>query len=636
MKASIRIVAAHWLVALPLVAFVAIVSAFSVLWLVQQSIAGDRLAELQTAAESTAKRLNDLTLNGPLMGAASFVGTTDPVIRRLALNQSSDDDPEAMQRLAQLRSQFGAGEAFVADAKGRIAAYSLEGGAVSGTGKNIGFRPYFRQAMQGRANVYAAVGTNTAKRGLYFAVPIKDEQGAPIGLLAVKVGLEEVDALFGLRATPSLLISPQGVVFSGNRSEWLFNLAGSSDRERIAAIQALKQFGNVFNWGATPRLPFDPDAAFGRWGDVDLGIASAALAWPDEAGKWSVVLTDDRSAWLSDERRFGILVGTGVMAGLLALVVVFLVRAQAQRQAARERLNQSLIQLAQEKEEVERALNRLNEAHAALNQANHHINESIRYASRIQTSLLPDNRSLDGMLHDIAVGWSPRDVVGGDFYWVGRFGDRCIIAVMDCTGHGVPGAFMTAIVASVLDRILHEHCHDNPAMILQLLNRLVKNSLRQQEQTKSQTMESDDGLDAAVCLIDTKKRSLTFAGAGIPLLYRQGDTMVQIKGDRQSLGYRTSRVDYLYTNHVVDLGPGMTFYLATDGTTDQVGGPNGRLFGRKRLIETLQALGDRPAQEQLDCVMQALESYRQGETPRDDMTMIVFTPLHLGLAAESA
>ncbi|HLN24154.1 MAG TPA: SpoIIE family protein phosphatase [Patescibacteria group bacterium] len=284
-------------------------------------------------------------------------------------------------------------------------------------------------------------------------------------------------------------------------------------------------------------------------------------------------------------------------------------------------------ELARQKDGVERALAQLNAAHAELNKVNRHINESIRYASRIQTSLLPDNSSLDGMLHDIAVGWSPRDVVGGDFYWIGRFGDRCIISVMDCTGHGVPGAFMTAIVASVLDRILHEHCHDDPAMILQLLNRLVKASLRQEQHEHAGDIASDDGLDAAICLIDNQRGTLTYAGANIPLLYAVDNHIHEVKGDRHSLGYRTSRADFAFTNHVVPMTAGMAFYLATDGVTDQVGGPHRRLFGRRRLSAALRDGLELSMHEQMQRIFLILSDYRGEESRRDDMTFIGFVPL---------
>jgi len=293
-----------------------------------------------------------------------------------------------------------------------------------------------------------------------------------------------------------------------------------------------------------------------------------------------------------------------------------------------QRVQDRTLELAREKEGVERALTQLNAAHAELNKVNRHINESIRYASRIQTSLLPDGAQTEGMLHDIAVGWAPRDVVGGDFYWIGRFGNRCLIAIMDCTGHGVPGAFMTAIVASVLDRILHEHCHDDPAMILQLLNKLVKSSLRQENHdAATDLLATDDGLDAAICLVDSDRDILTYAGANISLIHTTGAGLHEIKGDRQSLGYRTSQADFTFTNHVMPLEPGQSFYLATDGVTDQVGGPTRRLFGRRRLLQALEGGRELAMHQQMERVFMILADYRGQEPRRDDLTFIGFTPL---------
>jgi serine phosphatase RsbU (regulator of sigma subunit) len=290
-------------------------------------------------------------------------------------------------------------------------------------------------------------------------------------------------------------------------------------------------------------------------------------------------------------------VGLGGVAGLLALTVE-----QAKRRSEC---------LAREKEVVERA--------------NHRINDSIRYASRIQGALLPDGQALKGLVHDMAVGWWPRDVVGGDFYWAGRFGSRGLIALMDCTGHGVPGAFMTAIVATQLDRILHEHCYDDPARILGLLNRLVKASLRQEEARPGFDLGSDDGLDAALCLIDPEQGHLIFAGANLPLFYGHGGVVEEIKGDHHSLGYRSSQADYAFTNRQIELHPGDSFYLATDGVSDQVGGPSHRLFGRRRLAEALGLGWGQPMGAQIERLAAHLAGYRDGELPRDDMTIIGVT-----------
>lgn len=273
--------------------------------------------------------------------------------------------------------------------------------------------------------------------------------------------------------------------------------------------------------------------------------------------------------------------------------------------------------LRQAKDDAERALDQLAAANAS-------IREGIRYAQRIQQSLLPAPDAHAGLLEDVAVAWHPLDAVGGDYYWIGAIDGRCVVAVMDCTGHGVPGAFMTAIVASSLARILQDHGHEDPARILATLNRLVRDALRQD----SPDAASNDGLDAAICVIDPKARRLSFAGANLPLLYHDGGGLALhlVKGDRHSLGYHDSSPDLTFRRHDLDLEPGMRFYLFTDGMVDQVGGPNRRLFGRRRMEDLLRAGSDLPLAEQLRHLLGALAEYRGAEPRRDDLTFVGFVP----------
>ncbi|WP_249208991.1 SpoIIE family protein phosphatase [Magnetospirillum sulfuroxidans] len=280
-------------------------------------------------------------------------------------------------------------------------------------------------------------------------------------------------------------------------------------------------------------------------------------------------------------------------------------------------------ELAREKEGVERALAQLNLANTELEKANRDINDGIRYASRIQTALLPDQGALSGVVDELAVGWQPLDMVGGDYYWAGSFDSMGVIAVMDCTGHGVPGAFMTAVVASSFSRILHHHGHEDPAEMLTQLNRLVKTALRQDRDSAV----SNDGLDAAICVIDRAKATLTFAGANLPLLVAENGGLRQVRGDRMSLGYLDSPEDYRFSAHSMSITPGSAFYLYTDGVTDQVGGDNNRLFGRRRLQEVLAEMGTRPVTEQMDALFQQLSQWRGEQRRRDDMTFVAFRPL---------
>lgn len=286
------------------------------------------------------------------------------------------------------------------------------------------------------------------------------------------------------------------------------------------------------------------------------------------------------------------------------------------------RVQDRTAELAREKEGVERALAQLNVANADLEKANSYINDGIRYASRIQTALLPDQGALVGVVDELAVGWHPLDIVGGDYYWAGAFGSKCVIAVMDCTGHGVPGAFMTAVVASSFSRILHHHGHDDPAEMLTQLNRLVKSALRQDRDSAV----SNDGLDAGICVIDRDNGQVTFAGANLPLLIGEAGQFRLLRGDRMSLGYLDSPEDYRFHAQMVPFTKGTAFYLFTDGVTDQVGEEVRQLFGRKRLQGVLTEVAERPLNEQMDVVLQRLTQWRGGQRRRDDMTFLAFRP----------
>lgn len=280
------------------------------------------------------------------------------------------------------------------------------------------------------------------------------------------------------------------------------------------------------------------------------------------------------------------------------------------------RVEERTAALARETEELQRAKTQLEMANAF-------ISDGIRYASRIQNALLPAPGALDAVVDEAAVAWMPLDIVGGDYWWTGHFDGKAVVAVIDCTGHGVPGAFMTAVVASSLNRILHHHCHDDPGEVLRELNRLVKTALRQDREGAM----SDDGLDAAICVIDRAKGSLRFAGANLPLLVGDGDGLRVIKGNRVSLGYVSTPLECRFTTHEVAFAPGTTFYLFTDGVTDHLGGEKRRLFGRRRVEAALSAVAALPLDDQMAALMAALDAWRGAEPRRDDLTFVAFRPL---------
>ena len=279
-----------------------------------------------------------------------------------------------------------------------------------------------------------------------------------------------------------------------------------------------------------------------------------------------------------------------------------------------EEYNRTLEQKVQERTQE------LNVSLLNVEKANQKIMESLQYAKVIQRSLLPNQEQLKTYLPESFFLWMPRDVVGGDIFYTEYLDDRIVIVVMDCTGHGVPGAFMTMIATSGLKRILQEDgCH-RPGEILQRLNVLVKTSLQQD----THYALSDDGLDAAICMLKPKEKVLLFAGAKLPLFFVRGAEVHLLKGNRQSLGYKRSRLDFQFTDQTIKMTPDMVFYMATDGFLDQLGGKKNRRFGSGRFKKLLREHHQKPFDQQQTLFLQVFQEYKGGKETQDDVTVVGF------------
>jgi len=246
--------------------------------------------------------------------------------------------------------------------------------------------------------------------------------------------------------------------------------------------------------------------------------------------------------------------------------------------------------------------------------------DSIQYAKIIQTSLLPNIADVKTYLPNSFFLWLPRNVVGGDIIYMDSFEDGFLLAVIDCTGHGVPGAFMTMVASTSLRRITQdEKCYE-PAKILKRLNMMVKTSLQQD----TEHAHSDDGLDAAICCIKPKEKTLHFAGAKLPLYYNKEEQLNIIIGDRQSLGYKNSNLEFEFSTRTVKIEAGMSFYLSTDGFIDQLGGDKRFPFGNKRFRMLLQEIRHLSFEEQSKKMMQAFKEYQGDNDRQDDVTVVGF------------
>ncbi len=262
----------------------------------------------------------------------------------------------------------------------------------------------------------------------------------------------------------------------------------------------------------------------------------------------------------------------------------------------------------------------LNEAMSDLEESNRKTIDSIQYAQRIQNSLLPDENEWNKFPLKHFIIWQPRDIVGGDIYHVEDVSSGFVVALFDCTGHGVPGALITMIAMSAIRRItIDEGCLD-PAEILSRLNTVVKTSLHQDTDFAS----SDDGLDAAICYVNTESNTLTYAGARMKLTFIQDNRLTIIKGDRQSIGYKRSDPAFGFNNHTIQIQKGMVFYLYSDGITDQLGGEKQFPFGNRRIGDLLLAHHTRTFAEQQNIILNTYDEYKGNGEQQDDMTIIGF------------
>lgn len=255
-----------------------------------------------------------------------------------------------------------------------------------------------------------------------------------------------------------------------------------------------------------------------------------------------------------------------------------------------------------------------------IEERNHQILDSIRYAKRIQESALPPNEKLESLVQEHFLLWRPRDTVGGDFYWAYESEDGVWIGLGDCTGHGVPGAFMTMLVITGLNQIMQMRI-SSPAIALEQLNRMIKSTLNKEGK---QNILADDGLDIGLCYI--KGDTLRFAGAKISLYAVQDGKMQVIPGTKVSIGYSTTADDQHFIETECKISNRDLFYITTDGLTDQNGGTKGYSFGKKRMISLLERICHLPLETQLQMVASEIDLFMGEHSQRDDITMISFRP----------
>jgi serine phosphatase RsbU (regulator of sigma subunit) len=245
------------------------------------------------------------------------------------------------------------------------------------------------------------------------------------------------------------------------------------------------------------------------------------------------------------------------------------------------------------------------------------ITSSIEYASRIQMAMLPEDWHFRYSFSDYFIIFKPRDIVSGDLYWIGEDEKHIFFTVADCTGHGVPGAFMSTLGISTLDEIITNNTDLKANTVLNLLREKIKTSLHQ----TGKQGEATDGMDVAFCILHKDRKKLEFSGAYNSLLIFQDGELREFRADRMPIGIYYGEKE-TFTNYEIKVQKGDTIYIFSDGFADQFGGPKGSKYMKYNLKRLLSEIYQRPMSEQKSILENEFEKWKGSSDQIDDVTIL--------------
>lgn len=260
---------------------------------------------------------------------------------------------------------------------------------------------------------------------------------------------------------------------------------------------------------------------------------------------------------------------------------------------------------------------KLKEKNTIIAEQNKDLLDSINYAQHIQNAILPDSKTLEDLFKNGFVFYKPKNIVSGDFYWIHKCHDLLFVAVIDCTGHGVPGALLTMLGYNAINKAVTEKELTDPTQILDSMNSDVKQALKQ---TQYQSVQ--DSMEVAIVCIDEAHRTIKYSGANMSLTLVHNGNLQVINSGKCSVGSVQSQVIELPKTHTINLKQGDAFYLYSDGFADQFGGPKGKKFKYKQLEELLLVNHTKPLQHQEATLSNVFTEWKGSLEQVDDVTVL--------------
>jgi serine phosphatase RsbU (regulator of sigma subunit) len=309
----------------------------------------------------------------------------------------------------------------------------------------------------------------------------------------------------------------------------------------------------------------------------------------------------------SDASSIRYILYSGVVTAFVLLLVMLQTRALVKSRKLLREKGQALDLIEQQKGELELK--------------DKDITDSLIYAQRIQEALLPSETFFRNYFEDSFILFKPKNIVSGDFYWIGEKGDKVFIVAADCTGHGVPGALMSMIGLKIIEKTINEDNVESPSGILAVMNKALEKTFSREKNIGTIIR---DGMDIGLCVIDRKRKKVEYAGAFFPLYLIRDGRLVEIMADKIIIGMNPEGLPY--TDHEMDLLENDIFYIFSDGYVDQFGGMDNKKFMYRRFRYLLLTIHQFPVDDQKEILEENIRTWMGINEQVDDMMVIGFRP----------
>jgi serine phosphatase RsbU (regulator of sigma subunit) len=299
---------------------------------------------------------------------------------------------------------------------------------------------------------------------------------------------------------------------------------------------------------------------------------------------------------------------SGSIAGAILLILLFFL---ARRLVLIRRLLLSKVQI----------IDMINAEKSELELKNKNLTDSLIYAQRIQEALLPSETYFRKHFLESFILFRPKDIVSGDFYWIGEKGDKVYVVAADCTGHGVPGALMSMIGIEIIGKAINEDNIETPSQILAVLNKGLEKTFTSEKNIGTIIR---DGMDIGLCQIDKRTKKMLYSGAFFPLYMIRDNNLVEFKSDKIIIGWNTEGTSY--TDHEIDILEDDIFYIFSDGYVDQFGGSENKKFMYRRFRYLLMTIHRFSVDDQKSILEENFRTWMGSNVQVDDIMVIGFKP----------